>query len=112
MDKIACSIQRYQDFELLFASHDGVRSAIGALYVDLIDFCTRVIRFHAKTLRYPFVSFGGEFSSVSESIDLHSTEIDRAANAAHMKEAKAMRESILAEKHGRGTSSAFSMLHC
>ncbi|PVI02696.1 hypothetical protein DM02DRAFT_653358 [Periconia macrospinosa] len=68
--KITNSIQRVQDFEVLFAS----QKAISLLYADLVDFCTRVIRFYA------------------------SEEIDRAAAAAHMKEAKALREKILMDR--------------
>jgi hypothetical protein len=86
---------------VLFASHDGVRNAIGSLYCDLIYFCTRVVCFYAKSFRNPFVSFDKEFESISESIDLHGTEVDRAANAAHMKEAKEAREKTSSEKQGR-----------
>lgn len=40
---------------------------------------------------------------MAESIDLHSVDIDRAANAAHMTEAKAARERSSAEKQGMRT---------
>jgi hypothetical protein len=86
---------------LLFASHDGVRNAIGTLYCDLIYLCTSVVRFHAKSFRRPFVSFDKEFGSISESVDLHGAEVDRAANAAHMREAKEAREKTAAETQGR-----------
>lgn len=105
--KITNSIERVQDFEVLFASHVGVQKAIGLLYADLVDFCTRVIRFYAKSFRYVFTSFAGDFGSVSKSIDLHSVEIDRAAAAAHMKEAKALREKILMDRKCKATIFAF-----
>ncbi|KAL9600505.1 MAG: hypothetical protein Q9219_003156 [cf. Caloplaca sp. 3 TL-2023] len=98
IDKIAGSIRRYQDFETLFALHEGVRNAVGALHCDLIYLCTRVVRFHARALRYALASFDKEFGPISEAIDLHSAEVDRAANAAHMMESKAVRDQILLEK--------------
>ena len=100
IDKIASSVRRYQDFELLFASHHDIRVAVGALYSDLVDFCVRVVRLHTKSFRLPFVSFDTQFGAISESIDLHSAEIDRTALAAHMKEAKEARERTAADKEG------------
>ena len=100
VEKITNSIQRVQDFEVLFASHESVQKAIGLLYADLVDFCTRVVRFYAQSFRYVFTSFAGDFGSVSKAIDLHSVEIDRAAAAAHMKEAKALRDKILTDREG------------
>ena len=100
IDKIASSIRRYQDFELLFASHDDVRVAVGALYSDLVDFCVKVVRLHSKSFRLPFVSFDTQFGAISESIDLHSAEIDRTALAAHIKEAREARERTAADTEG------------
>jgi hypothetical protein len=101
VDKVASSIRRYQDFEVLFASHDGVRKAIGALYCDLICLCTSLVRFYSRSFSRPFLSFDSEFGSISESIDFHGAEMDRAANAAHMKEAKEAREKLSEEVKGR-----------
>ena len=100
IDKIASSVRRYQDLELLFASHDDVRVAVGALYSDLVDFCVRVVRLHTKSFRLPFVSFDTQFAAISESIDLHSAEIDRTALVAHMKESKEARERTAADQEG------------
>ena len=100
INKVAGSIRRYQDFENLFDSDEGVRNAIGILYCDLICLCTRVVRFHAKSFRYAFASFDMEFGPVSEAIDLHGVEVERAANAAHMKESKEARKEMSVEKQG------------
>ncbi len=100
IDKVAGSIRRYQDFEILFDSHEGVRNAVGTLYCDLICLCTRVVRFHAKSFRYAFASFDKEFGPISDAIDLHGVEVERAANAAHMKESKVAREQMSVEKQG------------
>ena len=100
IDKVAGSIRQYQDFETLFGSEEGVRNAVGTLYCDLICLCTRVVRFHAKDFRYAFASFDKEFGPVSRAIDLHGVEVERAANAAHMKESKVARKQMPVEKQG------------
>ena len=82
--RILGSIERYSNYEKLFAEDKGVQSAIGDLYGDLIDFCSRIVRFHSKHFRSVFVSFDHEFGLVSELISFHSTQVDLAANAAHM----------------------------
>ncbi|KAL9609169.1 MAG: hypothetical protein Q9167_006046 [Letrouitia subvulpina] len=100
IDKVAGSIWRYEDIEILFNSHEGVRNAVGTLYCDVIYLCTHVVRFHAGFFRYAFASFEKEFGPISEAIDLHGAEVERAANAAHMKESKAAREQMSVERQG------------
>jgi hypothetical protein len=100
IDKIARCLQRYQDFEVMFRDHQQVRQAIRALWVDLIWLCTRVIKYHSSRFRYLIVPFEKEFGSVMQSIDLHCAEADHAAAAAHMKEAKDIRERVLIETQG------------
>lgn len=94
IDKIATSIKRYHDFETLFSIHDDVKNAIGALYADLICFCTRVVRFYTRSFRYPFILFDKEFGTIAELIEFHSNEIYRVASLAHMKDQKQARERI------------------
>jgi len=95
VEKIRSSIQIFQDFEDLFASREGFQIAIGFHYANLEDFCAHIVHFYAQSFRYVFKSFVGDFSSFSKATDLHSVEIDHAATAARMKEAKALRDKIL-----------------
>lgn len=101
VDKIATSICRYQDLEALFISHERVRNAVGALYCDLLYFCTRVVHYRSKSFRHIFVSFDKEFGAVFDAIRLHGAQIDREAHAAHMKESKEARELSSAERQGK-----------
>lgn len=100
IDKIAQSIQRYQDLETLFTSHTAVREAVGRLYCELLRLCTCMIKYQTRRLRYILNPFGNEFASISESIDYRAAEIDRAAQAAHFQEAKELREQITRDMRG------------
>ena len=54
LQRITGSLERFADFEKLFKTNQAVQRAIGALYTDLIDFCTRVVRFYSRSsLRIP-----------------------------------------------------------
>ncbi|KAF7158752.1 hypothetical protein CNMCM5623_003916 [Aspergillus felis] len=97
VDKIAQSVQRYQDLAALFASHAGVREAVGRLYCELLRLCTCMVKYQTRRLRYIFNPFGKEFASISESVDYRAAEIDRAAQAAHFLEAKEVRERLVQE---------------
>ncbi|GIK05275.1 hypothetical protein Aspvir_009379 [Aspergillus viridinutans] len=97
VDKIAQSVQRYQDLAALFASHAGVRDAVGRLYCELLRLCTCMVKYQTRRLRYIFNPFGNEFASISESVDYRAAEIDRAAQAAHFLEAKEVREKLAQE---------------
>ncbi|GIJ86865.1 hypothetical protein Asppvi_005763 [Aspergillus pseudoviridinutans] len=77
VDKIAQSVQRYQDLAALFASHAGVREAVGRLYCELLRLCTCMVKYQTRRLRYIFNPFGKEFASISESVDYRAAEIDR-----------------------------------
>lgn len=100
IDKIAQSIQRYQDFEILFTSHAGLREAVGRLYCELLRLCTCMVKYQTRRLRYILNPFGKEFETIAKSIDYRAAEIDRAAQAAHFQEAKDAREKMLAEARG------------
>ncbi|EAW17002.1 ATP-binding protein [Aspergillus fischeri NRRL 181] len=97
VDKIAQSVQRYQDLAALFASHAGVREAVGRLYCELLRLCTCMVKYQTRRLRYILNPFGKEFASISESVDNRAAEIDRAAQAAHFLEAKEVRERLAQE---------------
>ncbi|KAL3424962.1 NACHTdomain protein [Phlyctema vagabunda] len=89
LQRIVASLERYSNYETLFKNNLNTQRAIGALYSDLIDLCTRVVKFHSRpSITGVFVSFDKEFQQVSENISHHSTEVDWAANAANIDEAK------------------------
>ncbi|KAM3072408.1 hypothetical protein ACMFMG_009211 [Clarireedia jacksonii] len=93
LQRIVDSLARYTNYEILFKNHLETQRAIGALYCDLIDLCTRVVRFHSRSsISAVFVSFDKEFQQVSSNISHHATQIDWAANAANIEEAKKARE--------------------
>ncbi|PQE19469.1 Vegetative incompatibility HET-E-1 protein [Rutstroemia sp. NJR-2017a WRK4] len=93
LQRIVDSLARYTNYESLFKNHIETQRAIGALYCDLIDLCTRVVRFHSRpSISAVFVSFDKEFQQVSNNISHHATQIDWAANAANIEEAKKARE--------------------
>lgn len=96
-----CSIKRYDDLVTIFEAHPDVRTAVGALYSDLVCFCCRVVQFHSKRLRHVFSSFDKEFESISKAIDIHSTEAHRAAFVAHVKEGKAAQEQMQSNDQGQ-----------
>jgi hypothetical protein len=100
VDKIAQSVQRYQDLAALFASHAAVREAVGRLYCELLRLCTCMVKYQTRRLRYIMNPFGKEFASISESVDYRAAEIDRAAQAAHFLEAKEVREKLAQETRG------------
>ncbi|KAH8817304.1 hypothetical protein F5884DRAFT_853725 [Xylogone sp. PMI_703] len=89
LQRIVASLGRYSNYETLFKNDLNTQRAIGALYSDLIDLCTRVVKFYSRpTLTSVFTSFDKEFQQVSDNITHHSTEIDWAANAANIEEAQ------------------------
>ena len=42
--RVVGSLERFTNYEALFKTNPAVQKAIGALYSDLIDFCTRVVQ--------------------------------------------------------------------
>ena len=48
LQRIVASLERYSNYEVLFLTHPNMQKAIGALYADLLDLCTRVVRFHSR----------------------------------------------------------------
>lgn len=99
--RVVGSLERFTNYETLFKTNPAVQKAIGALYSDLIDFCTRVVQFHSRSsLRAMVTSFDKDFRDVSEHINFHSAEIDWAANAANIEESQRAR--LLEEKTRQG----------
>lgn len=49
LDRVVSSLERCVNYEKLFETNTAVQKAIGILYSDLIDFCTRVVRFYSKS---------------------------------------------------------------
>lgn len=86
-------LQRFQNFDRIFENDRHLQCTIGALYCDLIDFCSRVVCHSTKSaLRRNFRSFDRDVSEISERIRFRWAEVDAAANAANISEAKAARE--------------------
>jgi len=48
LQRIVDSLERYSNYEVLFINNLNTQKAIGALYCDLLDLCTRVVRFHSR----------------------------------------------------------------
>lgn len=49
LQRIVASLERYSNYEILFKNNLNTQKAIGALYSDLIDLCTRVVKFHSRS---------------------------------------------------------------
>ncbi|KAI9154811.1 hypothetical protein HJFPF1_07368 [Paramyrothecium foliicola] len=93
------AITRFNKYETLFKESLLVQQAIGALYCDYLDFCTRVITFYASSsIRAFFADFEKDFQDVSENIRHHSQNVDWAANAAHIEETQKEMESAKRER--------------
>ncbi|KAI1139296.1 hypothetical protein F5Y05DRAFT_381436 [Hypoxylon sp. FL0543] len=93
LERLVEPLKRFETYENVFGDNPTLRSAIGALYCDLIDFCTRTVRFYGKSsVRTIFGSFDREFREVSDNIRHHWTEIDIAANFVHITQASAIRK--------------------
>lgn len=102
--QIASCVERHSNYEALFKLDRHVQDSICALYCDLIDFCARVVKFRSRPIRSVFVSFDREFATVMERIAHHSVQVDWAANAANIKQAKAFRD----QAHNSSQGSAMS----
>ncbi|KAI3319310.1 hypothetical protein HD806DRAFT_290164 [Xylariaceae sp. AK1471] len=103
--RIISSLQRFSRYEELFTQNELVQNAIGALYCDYLDFCVRVAKFYStSSLKTFFANFEKDFREVSESIQLHSQNVDWAAQAAHMEETQRETEKYRIERqaHERG----------
>ena len=106
--RVVGSLERFSNYETLFKTDPAVQKAIGALYGDLIDFCTRVVQFHSRSsLRAMVTSFDKDFRDVSEHINFHSAEIDWAANAANIEESQRAR--LLEEETRQGKEVTLSV---
>jgi len=48
LQRIVASLERCHNYEILFKNHMNTQKAIGALYVDLLDLCARMVRFYSR----------------------------------------------------------------
>lgn len=98
-------LRRFVNYERLFENDASLRAAIGALYGDLIEFCSRLVAHHTKSvLRKSFGSFDRDVEEIGLQIKHHWAEVDVVANAANLAEAKAARlEEELARASQRQT---------
>ena len=49
LNRVISSLERFTDDENLFKTNPAVQKAIGTLYGDVIDFCTRMVRFYSRS---------------------------------------------------------------
>lgn len=92
LERLVDPLKRFQNYELLFQESRPLRQAIGALYCDLIEFCTRIVAHYCKTIfQKAFKSFDKDIEEVSDKIRHHWTEVDIVANAVNIEEAKTAR---------------------
>ena len=92
LERLVEPLKRFHDYELMFQQNASLRQAIGNVYCDLMAFCTRMVAHEGKSpLRKPFASFDRDVAEISDNIRFHWAEVDVAANAANMVEAKAAR---------------------
>ena len=92
LERLVEPLKRFHNYELIFQQDAALRQAIGNLYCDLIEFCTRLVVHEGKNpLRKTFASFDKDVAEVSDNIRFHWAEVDVAANAANMVEGKAAR---------------------
>ncbi len=48
LEQIVDPLKRFRDYEKLFRENVLLQNAIGMLYCDLLDFCTRVVRHYSR----------------------------------------------------------------
>ena len=93
LERLVDPLKRFQNYERLFKESRQLQTAIGTLYCDLIEFCTRTVAHFCKTgARKAFSSFDTDLEEISDNIRHHWTEVDIAANAVNIEEAKAARQ--------------------
>lgn len=93
LERLVQPLRRFHNYEELFQQNASLRHAIGALYCDLLEFCTRLAVHHVKSpLRKTFGSFDKDVAEISDKIRHHWTEVDVVANAANIVEAKEARK--------------------
>ncbi len=92
LERLVEPLKRFHNYELIFQQNAGLRQAIGNLYCDLIEFCTRLIAHEGKSpLRKTFAPFDKDVAEISDNVRFHWAEVDVAASAANMAEANAAR---------------------
>ena len=93
IERLVEPLKRFNDYERLFKDNAALRHAIGCLYCDLIEFCTRVVFHQTKSpFKKTFANYDKDVVEISDKIRHHWAEVDVAANAANLVEAKVARE--------------------
>ena len=113
--RIVGSLGRFTNYETLFKTNSAVQKAIGALYSDLIDFCTRVVQFHSRSSLRTMITrtFDKDFRDVCEHINFHAAEIDWVANAANIESSQRARQLDQEFRHGKEAQTrSFPNLDC
>jgi hypothetical protein len=49
LDRMVDPLKRFANYEFLFSENELLQHAIAALYCDLLDFCSRIIRFYSRS---------------------------------------------------------------
>lgn len=49
LDRIVDPLKRFANYESLFSENELMQNAIAALYCDLLDFSSRIIRYHSRS---------------------------------------------------------------
>ncbi|KAH8702659.1 hypothetical protein GQ44DRAFT_831837 [Phaeosphaeriaceae sp. PMI808] len=92
LERLVELLKRFTTYENIFRGNVPLRHAIGSLYCNLIDFCSRAVKFYGKTsVRTIFGSFDRESREILDNIRYSWTEIDIAANFVHITESKKIR---------------------
>lgn len=92
LERLVEPLRRFHNYEQIFRQNAALRQAIGSLYCDLIEFCTRLVAHESKSpLKKTFASFDKDVAEISDNIRFHWAEVDVAANAANLVEAKVAR---------------------
>ncbi|KAH0544757.1 hypothetical protein FGG08_001124 [Glutinoglossum americanum] len=80
--RILSSVDRISRYEVVFETDASVRSAIGMLYSDYVDFFVRIAIFARESfLRELMFTFDDEFQQVTDALKVHEAAVDFAANA-------------------------------
>lgn len=92
IERLVEPLKRFHNYEITFLENTSLRQAIGNLYCDLIEFCTRLVAHESKSpLRKTFASFDKDVAEITDNIRFHWAEVDLNANAANLSEAKVAR---------------------
>ncbi|KAI5838978.1 hypothetical protein DFP73DRAFT_519351, partial [Morchella snyderi] len=105
--KIGDNLPNFRVYERIFAGHHAVFNALSDVYLDVIEFCSKVkdVFLKAKSKRLSSYRIGGlwrtfdkEFGEVVEKFRRHEKKVEAQALVAHMIEAENARQEMQLEK--------------